>query len=216
MLQNKFNFSLSIVLIVCLWSQRVISRSEAAEPIAQSAARNNKPAVMNPDLLVQNNNLKITNIRLNNTDNGLRLIVENDSKRQLIPLILTEGNNLVIELTDAELDLATGNNFRETNPAPGITGISARQIDDNNIRITITGKDRVPAAEVTPSQENLVLSVTPEASITLTEADEEIEVIATGEGEDESYFVPDVTSATRINTSRLNTPQSIQVVPKKY
>ncbi|MGV2831146.1 TonB-dependent siderophore receptor [Myxosarcina sp. GI1(2024)] len=193
----------------------MISRSEAAEPIAQSAARNNKPAVMNPDLLVQNNNLKITNIRLNNTDNGLRLIVENDSKRQLIPLILTEGNNLVIELTDAELDLATGNNFRETNPAPGITGISARQIDDNNIRITITGKDRVPAAEVTPSQENLVLSVTPEASITLTEADEEIEVIATGEGEDESYFVPDVTSATRINTSRLNTPQSIQVVPQE-
>lgn len=119
MLQSKSIFILLMIISAFLGSQRAI---------AQSTDRY-KSAVTNADLLVQNNNVRVTNIRLNNTDNGLQLIVETASERQLVPLILPEGNNLVIDLTDAELNLATGNDFRQTNPAPGIAEITATQID---------------------------------------------------------------------------------------
>ena len=167
------------------------------------------------NLLVQANNIRITNIRLNNTASGLQLIVQTADGQRLVPLILPEGNDLVIDLTDANLDLVTGNSFREINPAPGIRAITAAEIDDNNIRITIAGEDNTPSVEVVPGDRDLVLSVTPEASTAQTEPDGEIEVIATGEGEDNDYVVPEATSATRTDTPIIDTPQSVQVIPQQ-
>ncbi|WP_373527824.1 AMIN domain-containing protein [Nostoc sp.] len=48
-----------------------------------------------------------------------------------------------------------------------------------------------------------------------TSADENelIEIVVTGEQEDNNYFVPDATSATRTDTPILDTPQSVQTIP---
>jgi iron complex outermembrane receptor protein len=59
--------------------------------------------------------------------------------------------------------------------------------------VTITGEKQAPAAEVIPSQENLVLRVTPEVSTAQTQPDEEIEIVVTGEREDDDYFIPNAT-----------------------
>jgi iron complex outermembrane receptor protein len=168
------------------------------------------------DLLAQGNiNLtKITGVRLNQTEEGLEVILETPTGEQLVPLILPEGNNLVIEILDATLALPGESEFRETNPVPGITEISVTRIDNSSIRLTITGEKQAPSAEVVPSQEDLVLSVTPQTTA-LPEADEEIEVIATGEGEQAGYYVPDATTGTRTDTPIRDIPQSIQVVPRQ-
>lgn len=129
---------------------------------------------------------------------------------------------------DATLALPTANEFRQTNPIPGITEISAVQVN-NNIRVTITGEKQAPVAEVIRSPQNLVLNitpeastaqsqpdnVTPEASTVQSQPDEELEIIVTGEREDNDYFVPDATSAARTDTPILDTPQSVQIIPQK-
>lgn len=171
------------------------------------------------DLLAQENAsaslAQVTGIELKQTNNGLEIVFQTLTGQQLVPSIRLEGNNLVVNILDATLALPTGNEFRETNPTPGITEISVVQVDDTSIRVTIVGEEQAPAAEVIPSPENLVLNVTPEASTAQTKPDEEIEVLVTGEGENDNYFVPDANTATRTNTPILDTPQSVQVIPQE-
>ena len=168
------------------------------------------------DLLAQQNEItEVTGIELNQTDAGLQIILETSTGETLVPLILPEGNNLAIDLLDATLALPTGNDFRETNPTEGITEVTLTQIDDTSIRLTITGENQTPSAEIVSSQQDLVLRVTPESVTTEQTPDESIEIIATGEAEDDDYYVPNATSATRTDAEIRDIPQSIQVIPQE-
>ena len=165
-------------------------------------------------LLLAQGVTRVTGVELNQTDDGLEVILETAAGEQLVPLIFPEGNNLVVEILDATLVL-TGNEFREINPAPGIREVSLTQIDESSIRITITGETQAPSAEVVPSQQNLVLSITPDGTTAEQEPDEEIEIIATGEGDDDDYYIPDSSTAIGIDTPIKDTPLSIEVVPQE-
>ncbi|MBE9167100.1 TonB-dependent siderophore receptor [Pleurocapsales cyanobacterium LEGE 06147] len=92
--------------------------------------------------------------------------------------------------------------------------VTVNTVDENSIQIRITGEKQAPTAEVVPGRDDLVLSIIPQKAAAQTEADEEIEVIATGEGED-NYFVPDANTATRTDTPIRDIPASIQVVPRE-
>lgn len=184
---------------------------------------NNPPlqpiSLESPALLAQGSNenlTRVTQIQINQTADGLELILETPSGKRLIPLISPDGKNLVIDIPDAILGFAIRNGVREVNPAPGISSLSVTLVDDNSIRVTITGTEQTPTAEVVAGQENLVLSVTPEKAIAeQKQPDEEIEVIATGQIIDEdSYYVPNA-GVTRTNTSIIDTPGTVQVVPRQ-
>ena len=142
---------------------------------------------------------EVTGVQLNQTDKGLQVILETAAGGQLVPLILPEGNNLVIDILDATLALPKGNEFRETNPSPGINEIALTPADVNSIRLTIKGETQAPDAEVVPSDQNLVLSITPEATKTADESVEEINVVvtATRTEEDESNVDRSVTVIDR-------------------
>ncbi len=154
---------------------------------------------------------QVTGVQVNQTESGLELILKTTAGEQkLVPLIIPEGNNLVINLLDATLALSR-DEFRQSNPAPGIKSITLTPIDDSSLRLTITGESQTPSAEVVPSSQNLVLNITTKATAQQA-PDEEIEVIATGEVEDDAddYAVPDATTATRTDTPLKDIPQSIQ------
>ena len=166
------------------------------------------------DLLAQNGITEVTGIQLDRTDKGLEIILKTSTGEQLVPLILPEGNNLVIDLLDATLALPTADEFKETNPIEGIAEVTVTQIDETSIRLTITGENQTPNAEVIPSSQDLVLSVTPEATTTQT-PDEEIEIIATAQEQQGSdYYVPEA-SVTRTDTPIINTPNTVQVIPRQ-
>ncbi|MEM7759728.1 MAG: TonB-dependent siderophore receptor [Cyanobacteria bacterium P01_A01_bin.40] len=188
-------------------SQKAVAETKLLREIPQPLARAN--------LLVQDTNVKVTAIQLNNTNTGLQLIIKTADEQKLVPLILPEGNRLVIELTDATLDLATGNDFQETNPTPGIAAITATQVDEGNIQILIIGENNSPSAAVIPSNQGLVLTVNPEENTVPVKPDTSINVIATGQGNDDNYFVPNATTATRTDTPILDTPQSVQIIPRE-
>jgi iron complex outermembrane receptor protein len=129
---------------------------------------------------------KVTGVTVNQTAEGLEVILKTAGGEQLVPLILPEGNNLVIDILDATLALPTGNEFRQANPTEGITEVTVTQIDKISIRLTIIGETQAPTAEVIPSPANLVLSVTPEASTVQTEPSQEQEIFVTAQKIEES------------------------------
>ncbi len=169
------------------------------------------------DLLAQQNPItRVTGVEVKQTNSGLQVILTTAAGGQrLVPLILPEGKNLAIDLLDATLAFTIRNGVTKTNPAPGIKEVRIAKIDDSSIRLTITGDKQAPSAEVIPSRQNLVLNVTPEVTTAQQTPNEEIEVIATGEAQEESYTVSDATTATKTDTPIRDVPGNIQVIPQK-
>ncbi|MDJ0597210.1 MAG: TonB-dependent siderophore receptor [Pleurocapsa sp. MO_226.B13] len=159
---------------------------------------------------------RITGVEINPTETGLELVLETVAgSERLVPLILPQGNNLVIDILDATLAFSIRRGIEELNPAPGISRITVNRVDETSIRVTITGTNQTPSAEVVPGRDDLVLSVTPQDT-TAEEPVEEIEVIATGEAEDEdAYYVPNASSTLRTDVPIRDTPSSVQVVPQQ-
>lgn len=97
------------------------------------------------DLLAQQNPVtRVTGVKVKQTDRGLEVILKTAAGgERLVPLILPEGNKLAIDLLDVTLALPTGNEFRKTNPAPGIKEVRLAKIDESSIRLTITGESNL-------------------------------------------------------------------------
>ncbi|MGV2828124.1 TonB-dependent siderophore receptor [Myxosarcina sp. GI1(2024)] len=156
-------------------------------------------------------------MQINPTESGLELVLETVAgSERLVPLILPQGNDLIIDILDATLAFSIRRGIEELNPAPGISRIMVNKVDDSSIRVTITGTNQTPSAEVVPGRDDLVLSITPEDTTAESEPDEEIEVIATAEAEDEDdYYVPNASSTLRTDTPIRDTPSSVQVIPQQ-
>jgi iron complex outermembrane recepter protein len=221
----QYGFSLSQISLFVLLS---ITNPVAAEEIGDrsnlsSSARDLVEVGANGGLslqkLAQNSQqalARVTGVEVKQTPKGLELILLTAAgSERLVPLILPEGNNLVVDILDATLALPRENEFRKINPAPGIKEINLVKIDESSIRLTITGEKQAPSAEVIPSNQNLVLSINPSEATAQQTPDEEIEIIATGEAEEERYNPSNASTATRTDTPLRDVPQSIQVIPQK-
>jgi iron complex outermembrane recepter protein len=159
---------------------------------------------------------RVTGVEVKQTPRGLELIlVTAAGSGRLVPLILPEGNDLVIDILDATLAFSIRNGVEELNPAEGINKITVNKVDQNSIRVRISGQTQAPSAEVVPGRNNLVLSINPQGATAQQTPDEEIEVIATGEAEEEGYNVTDTNAGTRTDTPLRDIPQSIQIVPEQ-
>jgi iron complex outermembrane recepter protein len=112
-----------------------------------------------PDLLLQQNNLTlVTGIEVNRTDDRLEVILKIVAgSEQLVPLILPEGNNLVIDILDATLAFAIKNGVTKTDPAAGIGEVDLIKIDDSSIRLTITGEKNAPSVLTTKNSLGLAI-----------------------------------------------------------
>ncbi|WP_088241456.1 TonB-dependent receptor [Calothrix rhizosoleniae] len=198
------------------------------------------------DLLAQDNNtsiVKITGVKINSTDKGLEVILETANANNLQPVGKNEGNSLIADISNAVLALPDGENFQAENPVEGITAVSVTQVDDNNIRLTVTGTSGIPKVELFDNKQGLIFTLipvpltaqppqkptektqdsseAPEQAPTTDETqskppaqdDEPIELVVTGE--QDGYTVPNATTGTRTNTLLRDIPQSIQVIPKK-
>ena len=105
------------------------------------------------------NVIQVTGVRLNPTTNGLEVILETASRAS--PQVNTSSNNqtLLIDLSNAELNLPGGGEFRSENPVQGITSVTVTSLSANSIRVTVTGDRAVPQAQVIASPQGLVVSL---------------------------------------------------------
>ena len=178
--------------------------------------------------------VEVTGVRLNPTANGLEVILKTASGASPQANTSSDNQTLLIDLSNAQLNLPEGREFRADNPVQGITSVTVIPLSTNSIRVRVTGTQAVPKVEVVPSPEGLVLGITappttaetipapgtpaPSAPSPATEApmeEEEIEIVATGEQPQTGYRVPDATTATRTDTPLRDIPQSVQVIPRQ-
>lgn len=109
---------------------------------------------------------QVTDIRLNPTSKGLEVILETPEGKS--PQVFTSSfrNTFVANITNTQLALPQGNNFRQLDPIQGIASISMTQQGANSIRVTVVGTSRLPTAKVIQSDRALVLNLTPVADTT--------------------------------------------------
>ncbi|MGL5834848.1 MAG: AMIN domain-containing protein, partial [Waterburya sp.] len=135
---------------------------QASELKDNSAKSDQSVSTSATNLLAQSDLTRVTGVELNQTNKGLEVILKTAAGGQkLIPLILPEGNDLVIEILDAALAFSIRNGVTELNPVPGINQVTVNRAAENSIRVRITGEQQAPNAAIVPNRDNLVLNVTP-------------------------------------------------------
>lgn len=119
--------------------------------------------------------IEVTGVRLNPTAKGLELIWETSSGKPLQISTSRQGNILIADIQNARLALPNGKEFIANNPTKGISAITIRQFSTNSIRVSITGTESIPVAQVNQSTNTLIVSI-PQA---VTDS-EEFEITVTG------------------------------------
>ncbi|WP_333464227.1 AMIN domain-containing protein [Microcoleus sp. herbarium7] len=161
--------------------------------------------------------VQVTGVKLDRTDAGLEIVLETAEGKPLqvdATKFRTEGNSLIADIPNTVLALQEGNEFRtdeQFSAGGGISAVSVTQVDAATVRVTVAGRDALPAGEVTLKTGGLAYSLNPAGD----EADEEIEIVVTGQQIQQGYRVPNTSVGTRTNTPLRDIPQSIQVVPQE-
>lgn len=141
---------------------------------------------------------QITAIRLNTTADGVELVLETPAELAASSSVV--GNALIVDIANATLALAEGEEFQAANPAEGIAYISAMTLDDRTVRISITGSEAAPQANVSSTAAGLVIGLTPGLAVTEAPEDAPLRVVVT---------------ATRTEEELLDVPRSVTVVTRE-
>ncbi|MFM6684670.1 MAG: AMIN domain-containing protein, partial [Dolichospermum sp.] len=87
---------------------------------------------------------QVTDVELNPIQGGISVILRTDTKNSPQVFSTKKGKSLVADIVNAQLRLPKSGNFRQENPAPGIAVIEVKQLDTNNMQVTVTGTDNAP------------------------------------------------------------------------
>ncbi len=160
-------------------------------------------------LLAQNSTtlVQITGVKLNPTTNGLEVTLETASGIIVPPAAQISGKLLYFDIPNAKLALPSGDRFVVENPSEGVANVSVSQANATYVRVLVTGVKTPPQASVSS-----VSVRTPVTQVPDDAKKEEEEITVTGAGNRPTdYRVPNASTATRIDTAIIDTPQSIQV-----
>ncbi|MEO1127134.1 MAG: AMIN domain-containing protein, partial [Cyanobacteria bacterium J06639_16] len=108
----------------------------------------------------------ITGVNLNSTQSGLELRLKTQRGENPEIFALNEGDIYQADLVNTQLQLPEGEQFTQTNPAPGIKSITLTQLDDQSVRVKVVGETASPAAVIEKYHNRLVINLdtTPDAA----------------------------------------------------
>lgn len=212
---------LSLAAIPAAWAntasidQRINDQEQRTNASIPKLSDIDQPATTVTDWLAQieASLVQITGVRVETTEAGLQVVLETAEGELSTPATQTVGDAVIAEIPNAVLALPDGESFEQFEPAEGIALVRVTELPSDRVQVSITGTDAPPQAEMSVEAGNLVLSVVPGIA-QAGDADEAIELVVTGEQE-EDYVVDDATTATRTDTPLRDIPQSIQVIPKQ-
>ncbi|EAZ90635.1 TonB-dependent receptor [Crocosphaera chwakensis] len=169
--------------------------------------------------------ISITNIQINPTDRGIEIILETPPGADPPIFSGSFGTTFFAEISDAQLNLLTGGNFLQENPAEGIESIRVTQLPNNVVEITVIGRETLPIVNLNREDGGLVLSLdtsepTPDTETEETqegEDDEAIELVVTDDDREDDYYQPDEGGSTAVGTDTplRDIPFSVQTVPEE-
>ncbi|MEA5583639.1 TonB-dependent receptor [Nodularia harveyana UHCC-0300] len=196
-----------LLLTGCVWSLiNDPGRSQEASLPKQSI----KTSSPNSDLLTQSpvpqaeKIIQVTGVTVVPTDQGVEVILETTAPTELRVSTENQGNSLIADITQAQLNLSEGNTFTQENPATGVIAVTVVNQDDNTIRVTVTGEQSIPKVALFDSDTSLILAFAPTEvaadSPATPEADQPIQLVVT---------------ATRTAAPIQNVPRSITVINRE-
>ncbi|NER79550.1 MAG: TonB-dependent siderophore receptor [Leptolyngbya sp. SIO1D8] len=162
---------------------------------------------------IEASQVRITNIRLEETEAGLQVVLETAEGELAEPTTTVSGDALIAEISNAVLALSEGDEFQQFEPADGIALVQVTELSDDRVQVVITGTEAAPTAEFSTTAAGLTLGITPGISQAGT-ADAPLRVVVTGE-EGSRYVEPNTSTATRTDIPLRDVPQSIQVIPRE-
>lgn len=142
--------------------------------------------------------VQITGVNVRSTETGLAIGLETTGELPP-PQTSVVGNALIADIPNAVLALPEGEMFEQFSPAEGIALVSVTNSPDGGVRVSITGTNAPPTADLNVEASGLVLSVTPGTEAAETEEDA-IQVVVT---------------ATRTEEDILDVPRSVTVVERE-
>jgi iron complex outermembrane receptor protein len=143
----------------------------------------------------------IDRVQLNPTDTGFEIVLLTPTgvAQKLRVVNVSQGNNFIAEIPNAQLQLADGKPFRQENPAEGVSEITVSNQNENTIRVTAVGEEKQPMVELFDSDEGLVFSAQTETTES-AQGEEDIQLVVT---------------ATRTEEDITNVPRSVTVIPRE-
>lgn len=97
---------------------------------------------------------QVTDVELNPIQGGISVILKTGTENSPQVFSTKKGKSLVADVVNAQLRLPKDGNFRQENPAPGIAVIEIKQLDTNNMQVTVTGTDNAPNIQPVNRRDN--------------------------------------------------------------
>lgn len=123
-----------------------------------------------PRIVAQNQKItKVTGIKIEKTDKGLKLILDTDKGENLQSQIITEEKFVkIIQLNQAQLNLPNGGEFLQENIGGGINSVRVSQVGEAEIQVKIVGVNQLPQVEQVQNNNNLIFNINYTQVIELT------------------------------------------------
>jgi iron complex outermembrane recepter protein len=155
----------------------------------------------------------ITKVQLNPAGGGLDVILETSAGESLKGTATQQKNRWIVEITNAQLQLSTGESFRQENPAPGISAVTVESVGANTVRVTVAGIEDVPEGVIQQSSSGMRVSILP------PEPEEELTVTAQKRSENPQNVPISLSTLNRqqIEDASINSVRDVAaLVPNLY
>jgi iron complex outermembrane recepter protein len=152
----------------------------------------------------------ISDVQITQTPEGLSIELVSDRPLKAGPTRV-QGNARITDIPKAELNLANPEAAEQFAPAEGIALVQVTALPDGSVRLSITGTEGPPTAQVVSTGGNLAFSVRPGGS-QLARSEEAIQIGVTGQG---GYLVQESSVGSITKTRPLDLPFSVEVVPQE-
>ncbi|MEM8720141.1 MAG: TonB-dependent receptor [Cyanobacteria bacterium P01_G01_bin.39] len=131
---------------------------------------------------LNNSVAKITKIEVREIpSSGIEVILNTDRGETLQGITSTENNNLIVDISNARLELPQSR-FVRRNPAEGISQVKAIARSGDRIRVFISGVEGVPTGAAVTTEQGLTISATPPTPVAnTTDPDQVINIVVTAE-----------------------------------
>ncbi|MBD2438976.1 TonB-dependent siderophore receptor [Nostoc sp. FACHB-110] len=134
-----------------------------------------QPAIDKTTVAQNPTTIQVTGVRLNPTKTGLEVVMATSTgERLIITTSSSNDNTLIADIPNAVLALPEGQDFQAQDPAVGIALVTITQLDNKTIRMSVTGTEGTPTAQVINSDRNLIFSLS-------APAPSDIELVVTAE-----------------------------------
>ncbi len=91
---------------------------------------------------------EVTGVDIKQTSGGIELQLKTRFGDRPQVFSAPRGNSWVADVINTQLKLKGGTIFRQDNPAPGIASVQILPLDENSVRIVVTGTETLPSGEV--------------------------------------------------------------------